>query len=42
MSDASEVKRWETVDRYDDDEVPCDCGLEKELEAIEKEGAKDE
>lgn len=25
-----------TVDRYDDEEVPCDCGLEKELEAIEQ------
>lgn len=25
-----------TVDRYDDEEVPCDCGLEKELAAIEK------
>lgn len=29
-----------TVDRYDDEEVPCDCGLEKELAAIEKEGEK--
>lgn len=26
-----------TVDRYDDEDVPCDCGLEKELDAIEKE-----
>lgn len=25
-----------TVDRYDDEAVPCDCGLEKELDAIEK------
>ena len=25
-----------TVDRYDDEEVPCDCGLEIELAAIEK------
>lgn len=25
-----------TVDRYDDEDVPCDCGLEKELDAIEK------
>lgn len=25
-----------TVDRYDDEDVPCDCGLEKELAAIEK------
>lgn len=25
-----------TVDRYDDEKVPCDCGLEKELAAIEK------
>lgn len=25
-----------TVDRYDDEKVPCDCGLEKELAAIDK------
>jgi DNA repair exonuclease SbcCD ATPase subunit len=25
-----------TVDRYDDEDVPCDCGLDKELAAIEK------
>lgn len=25
-----------TVDRYDDEKVPCDCGLEIELAAIEK------
>jgi len=25
-----------TVDRYDDEDVPCDCGLEKELDAIGK------
>lgn len=31
-----------TVDRYDDEDVPCDCGLEKELAAIEKEGEKDD
>lgn len=27
-----------TVDRYDDEKVPCDCGLEIELAAIEKQG----
>lgn len=39
------VSHYETcamADSYDDEIVPCDCGLEKELAAIEKEGAKDE
>lgn len=38
----SHYETCSTMDRYDDEIVPCDCGLEKELEAIEKEGAKDE
>lgn len=33
------VSHYETcaiADAYDDEIVPCDCGLDKELEAIEK------